>query len=110
MPCPLPGSFTDPSQTHLPALFWSVLLKPDQTSPYRETQKLCTLVLKPFTFTPIYLNFQQYLQSYQENSQVWGQSHAMHMSLPVQDKGASFASQHRLESTLILLCQVLISN
>lgn len=40
----------------------------------------------------------------------WGQHHAMHVSLTLQDEGASFASQHRLESTLILLYQFPVSS
>lgn len=109
MPCPLPSSFSDLSQLQS-AFFWSVLLEPNQTFPYRETQKLCTLVLKLFKLTQTYLKCQQYLQSYQEESWGWGQHRAMHVSLPLQNEGAPFASQHWVESTLILLYQVPISN
>lgn len=39
MPCPLPSPFSDPSQTHLSALFCSVLLQPDQDLPLQRNTK-----------------------------------------------------------------------
>lgn len=99
MPSPLPSSFSDLSQTHLSAHFCPVLLEPDQAFPLERNTKHYTLLFKLLMLTQTCLKCQQYLQSYQENGWGWGQHHAIHVSLTLQDEGASFARQHWLEST-----------
>lgn len=110
MPSPLPSSFSDFSQTHLSVFFHPVLLETDQEFHLERNTKLYTLLFKLFVLTQTFLKCQQHLQSYQENSWGWGQHHAKHVSLILQDEAASFASQHWLKSTLILLYQLPVSS